>query len=79
MILPRYVLGGKGYIAPSDKVNIGIVGAGGQGQSNVRDLLQLDDVQITSVTDPGRYWDLNRFYYKSLAGREPVSEMIEDQ
>lgn len=78
VIIPRYVLGGKGYTAPSDKVNIGIVGAGGQGQSNVRNLLQLDDVQITSVTDPGRYWDLNQFYYKSIAGREPVSEMIEN-
>ncbi|MBY5960127.1 Gfo/Idh/MocA family oxidoreductase [Membranicola marinus] len=77
MILPRNVLGGKNYTAPSDKVNIGLVGAGGQGQSNVRHLLQLDDVQITSVTDPGRYWDLHRFYYKSIAGREPVSEMIE--
>lgn len=78
MILPRSVLGGKGFTAPSDKVIIGLVGAGGQGQSNVRNLLKLDDVQITSVTDPGRYWDLNRFYYKSIAGREPVSEMIED-
>lgn len=78
MILPRNVLGGKGYIPPSDKVNIGIVGAGGQGQQNVKNLLALDDVQIVSVTDPGRYWDLNRFYYKSIAGREPVSQMIED-
>ena len=78
MILPRNVLGGKGYIPPSDKVNVGIVGAGGQGQQNVKNLLKLDDVQIVSVTDPGRYWDLNRFYYKSIAGREPVSQMIED-
>lgn len=76
MILPRHVLGGTGYTPPSDKVNIGVVGAGGQGRHNIQNLIKLDDVQITSVTDPGRYWDLHRFYYKSIAGREPVSEMI---
>lgn len=78
MIMPRSVLGGKGYIPPSDKVNVALVGAGGQGRKNTESLLMLDDVQIVSVTDPGRYWDLNRFYYKSLAGREPVTDLIEE-
>ena len=32
MIIPRHVLGGKGFIAPSDKVNVGLVGAGGKGR-----------------------------------------------
>jgi len=36
MIVPRYVLGGKGYIAPSDKVNIAGIGIGGKGNSNLR-------------------------------------------
>ena len=27
MIVPRHVLGGKGFVAPSDKVTLGIVGA----------------------------------------------------
>ena len=35
MIVPRYVLGGKGYIAPSDKLNIAAVGAGGKGMYNL--------------------------------------------
>jgi len=30
-IVPRHVLGGAGYIAPSDKVNIGFIGVGAQG------------------------------------------------
>ena len=30
-ILPRHVLGGPGYRAPSDTLNLAIVGAGGQG------------------------------------------------
>ncbi|MEP7268835.1 MAG: Gfo/Idh/MocA family oxidoreductase, partial [Saprospiraceae bacterium] len=33
-IVPRYVLG-KGYIAPSDKLNIAAIGAGGKGQSDI--------------------------------------------
>jgi hypothetical protein len=38
-IVPRHVLGGPGYVAPSDKVNVAIVGAGGQGMSNARALV----------------------------------------
>src|SRR5512136_2797267 len=34
-ILPRRVLGGSGYVAPSDKLNIAAVGSGGMGANNV--------------------------------------------
>jgi len=34
-IVPRYVLGGVGYTAPSDRVNIAAIGAGGKGRSNI--------------------------------------------
>ncbi len=34
MIVPRHVLGGNGYRAPSDKLNIATVGAGGMGAGN---------------------------------------------
>lgn len=33
-IVPRHVLG-KGFIPPSDKLNIAAVGAGGKGYSNI--------------------------------------------
>ena len=33
-IVPRYVLGGTGYTAPSDKLNIACVGVGGKGYSD---------------------------------------------
>ena len=49
IIIPRHVLGGKGYIAPSDKVNVGLVGAGGKGKENVQDLFKLEDVQVTCI------------------------------
>ncbi|MDX1940125.1 MAG: Gfo/Idh/MocA family oxidoreductase [Saprospiraceae bacterium] len=34
MIVPRHVLG-RGFIAPSDKLNIAAIGAGGKGQSDI--------------------------------------------
>src|SRR5690606_16777509 len=77
MIVPRHVLGGKGFLAPSDKITVGIVGAGGKGRQNAEALLKLKDVQITAIADPVTYWDLKDFYYKSKAGRGPVKEMIE--
>ena len=35
MIVPRHVLGGPGYVAPSDKLNIACVGVGGKGRSDI--------------------------------------------
>jgi hypothetical protein len=39
MILPRHVLGGPGYVAPSDKLNVAVVGCGGQGASDASELV----------------------------------------
>ena len=78
MILPRHVLGGPGYIAPSDMVNIALIGAGGRGLRNAKALMQLEDVQITAIADPAEYWDLHSFYYKTDAGRGPGTKMLED-
>ncbi|MCB0685884.1 MAG: Gfo/Idh/MocA family oxidoreductase [Saprospiraceae bacterium] len=76
-IVPRHVLG-KGFVAPSDKVNIAAVGVGGRGRQNVEELLKLDDVQVTAIADPAESWDLAAFYYKSKAGRGPVKAMVEE-
>lgn len=34
-IIPRHVLGGKGYVAPSDKLYIACVGCGGEAQNDI--------------------------------------------
>ncbi len=39
MIVPRHVLGGSGYKAPSDRLNIAVVGCGGQGASDATELV----------------------------------------
>ncbi|WP_417360833.1 Gfo/Idh/MocA family protein [Galbibacter sp.] len=35
MIVPRHVLGGVGFVAPSDRLNIAAIGAGGKGHSDI--------------------------------------------
>ena len=35
MIVPRNVLGGNGYISPSDQLNIAAIGSGGKGASDI--------------------------------------------
>ncbi len=47
-IVPRYVLGGAGHTAPSDKVNIAGIGVGGMGFSNLR---QLESQNIVALCD----------------------------
>ena len=35
-IIPRHVLGGVGYTAPSDQLALGGIGVGGKGESDIR-------------------------------------------
>ena len=34
-IVPRHVIGGKGYAAPSDQLALAAVGSGGKGRSDI--------------------------------------------
>jgi predicted dehydrogenase len=51
LIVPRHVLGGRGYVPPSDKVTIASIGMGRQGQEVSMELLARPDVQIIAVCD----------------------------
>jgi predicted dehydrogenase len=75
--VPRFVLGGPKYVAPSEKINIAIVGVGGQGRTNVRALLPNADAQIIAVADPSERFSQESFYYKGEGGRKPVKAEIE--
>jgi predicted dehydrogenase len=55
LIVPRHVLGGRGYVAPSDKVTIASIGLGRQGLAITMELLARDDVQITAVCDCNQF------------------------
>ena len=53
--MPRRVLGGPGYIAPSDMVLLAQVGCGTQAQRQVNaGLVTRPDLQFVAVVDPNR-------------------------
>ena len=76
-LLPRYLLGGPGFVPPSERVHIAIVGAGGQGRTNVRALFNEPNARIVAVCDPNEQDDYTPYYYRGMAGRKPVRAEIE--
>jgi predicted dehydrogenase len=66
-IVPRRVLGGAGYVPPSDKVNIAFIGVGSQGLRVMLRFLREPDVQGVAVCDPNRFganypqWETHEF------------------
>lgn len=50
MIVPRHVLG-RGFVAPSDKLNIAGIGAGGKGQSDISEMAKSPFVNIVALVD----------------------------
>ena len=53
-ILPRNVLGGPGFTAPSDKINLAYIGCGTQGLREMCELIPNPELQIVSVCDPNK-------------------------
>ncbi|UCG26893.1 MAG: Gfo/Idh/MocA family oxidoreductase [Bacteroidales bacterium] len=50
-IVPRYVLGGRNFIPPSDKITVACIGVGSQGTRVMLDFLRQPEVQVVSVCD----------------------------
>jgi len=75
MIVPRFVLGGKGYTAPSDIITLGFIGAGRQSMNLQKSFLNTKDNKIVAACDV--YQDkLDNFitqtnaFYAGKAGKE---------
>jgi hypothetical protein len=51
-IVPRHVLGGAGFVAPSEKITLAYIGCGTQGLRELLPLLAMPEVQIVAVCDP---------------------------
>lgn len=75
-IVPRHVLGGSGHTAPSEKVNVAIIGTGGQGIVNMKQLFQEPDVRIAGLSDVNDESDYSMFYYGGTAGLKPALELV---
>ncbi|MCB0669034.1 MAG: Gfo/Idh/MocA family oxidoreductase, partial [Saprospiraceae bacterium] len=79
-IVPRSVLGGKGYTAPSDKLNIAALGAGGKAEVNLRNsfnngsdnIVALCDVDDRMAKNSREKWPDARYYrdYRELLDKE---------
>ena len=86
MIVPRHVLGGVGFQAPSDTVNVAAIGAGGMGSSNMahltsQNIVALADVDYNrvkeSVSNPDRA-DLRTAYEKAKWYKD-FRKMLDEQ
>ncbi len=51
LIVPRFVLGGKGYTAPSDQLVIASVGVGGKGESDIAAFAKTGKARIAYLCD----------------------------
>jgi len=66
-IVPRRVLGGPGYVSPSDKINLAFIGVGAQGFRVMLHFLSEPDVQGVAVCDVTQsaanypQWDTHEF------------------
>src|SRR3546814_11658631 len=50
-IVPRHVLGGPGFIAPSDQLNLAALGAGGKGASDIRNASVNGRERVIALSD----------------------------
>jgi hypothetical protein len=53
-IVPRHVLGGPGFVPPSEKITLAHIGCGTQGLREMPGLLATPEIQIVAVCDPVR-------------------------
>src|SRR6476659_238943 len=53
-IIPRNVMGGQGYIAPSDKLTLAYIGCGTQGLREMCELIANPKLQMVAVCDPNK-------------------------
>src|SRR5438067_11565247 len=50
-IVPRHVLGGTGYVAPSEKITLACIGFGTQAIREIEGILASPEVQVVAVCD----------------------------
>jgi predicted dehydrogenase len=83
-IIPRRVLGGSGRVSPAAKTTVACIGLGGQGQIDLFNLLQYDEVQVVAVCDVNREgggylsWEWTQGQDRRLGGREPARRTVDE-
>ena len=83
-VVPRYVLGAKGHVTPSERTTLACIGMGGQGHVNLFNLLQLGQVHVAAVCDVNREgggyisWNWMQGTEQKLGGREPARRLVNE-
>jgi predicted dehydrogenase len=80
LIVPRFVLGGKGYLAPSDRLNVAALGSGGKAEVNLANtynggtdnIVALCDVDDRMAKNSRKKWPQATYYkdYRRLLEKE---------
>jgi len=87
MIVPRHVLGGPGYPPPSDTLNIGCIGVGGKGSSDIRScsseniaaLCDVDDTMIAQFIKSDRNTPKQQAMYEKAGKYRDFRVMLEKE
>ncbi len=74
-LVPRHVLGGRNYVAPSDKINMAYIGCGTQGLREMGELLEAPEIQIVAVCDPQKK-AINYYDWDSESLRNQIRQGI---
>jgi predicted dehydrogenase len=78
-VVPSGVLAGSGQTPPSERINVAIIGTGGQGIVNMQQLFQEPDVRIAGLCDINDESDYSMFYYGGTAGLKPALDLVRRQ
>ena len=76
-IVPRHVLGGPGFIAPNDKINLAYIGCGTQGMREMAPLISNPKVQIVAVCDPNKK-SFDYIDWSPYGIRDSIRKVLED-
>ncbi len=75
-VVPRHVLGGPGYVAPSDKITLAYIGCGTQGLREMFRLVTNPEVQIVAVCDPEKD-NTNYVDWDKTGIRDSIRKLLE--
>src|SRR5687767_6596484 len=76
-IMPRHVIGGPDFIAPSDKLNLAYIGCGTQGMREMVPLISNPKVQIVAVCDPNKK-SFDYIDWSPFGIRDSIRKALED-
>lgn len=77
-LVPRHVLGGPGFVPPSEQVAVAVVGTGGMGTIDTKELLKQPDARVVAVCDVSELSDPPGGWYREPSGRKPAKKLVED-